>query len=97
MLISNFSGYIKQVIDGNMFYYDMNELEDLLIRSMCQQYGTQSHVALPVYDDKQHLIALLSLDWVFSDVPEEYLSENQFNKLIKEDLTKEANSLKNYI
>ena len=97
MLISNFTSYIKQVIDGNMFYYDMDELEDLLIRSMCQQYGTQSHVALPVYDDKQHLIAILSLDWVFSDVPEEYLSENQFNKLIREDLTKEANSLKNYI
>jgi hypothetical protein len=97
MLISNFTSYIKQVIDGNMFYYEMNDLEDLLIRSMCQQYGTQSHVALPVYDDKQHLIAILSLDWVFSDVPEEYLSENQFNKLIKEDLTKEANSLKNYI
>jgi hypothetical protein len=97
MLISNFTSYIKNVIDGNMFYYEMNDLEDLLIRSMCQQYGTQSHVALPVYDDKQHLIAILSLDWVFSDVPEEYLSENQFNKLIKEDLTKEANSLKNYI
>jgi hypothetical protein len=97
MLISNFTSYIKQVIDGNMFYYDMDELEDLLIRSMCQQYGTQSHVALPVYDDKQHLIAILSLDWVFSDVPEEYLSEKQFNKLIREDLTKEANSLKNYI
>jgi hypothetical protein len=97
MLISNFTSYIKQVIDGNMFYYNMNNLEDLLIRSMCQQYGTQSHVALPVYDDKQHLIAILSLDWVFSDVPEEYLLEEEFNQLIKEDLQKEAISLKNYI
>ena len=97
MLISNFTSYIKQVIDGNMFYYNMNNLEDLLIRSMCQQYGTQSHVALPVYDDKQHLIAILSLDWVFSDVPEEYLLEEEFNQLIKEDLQKEASSLKNYI
>jgi hypothetical protein len=97
MLISNFTSYIKQVIDGNMFYYNMNNLEDLLIRSMCQQYGTQSHVALPVYDDKQHLIAILSLDWVFSDVPEEYLLEEDFNQLIKEDLQKEASSLKNYI
>lgn len=97
MLISNFTSYIKQVIDGNMFYYNMNNLEDLLIRSMCQQYGTQSHVALPVYDDKQHLIAILSLDWVFSEVPEEYLLEEEFNQLIKEDLQKEASSLKNYI
>jgi hypothetical protein len=54
-------------------------------------------VALPVYDDKQHLIAILSLDWVFSDVPEEYLLEEDFNQLIKEDLQKEASSLKNYI
>jgi hypothetical protein len=97
ILISNFSSYIKQVIDLKMLFLDMKEVEDLLIRSMCQQYGTQSHVAVPIFDDKQHLIAILSLDWVFSDVPQEYISENKFNKFITEDLLKEVKSLKNYI
>jgi hypothetical protein len=97
ILISNFSSYIKQVIDLKMLFLDMKEVEDLLIRSMCQQYGTQSHVAVPIFDDKQHLIAILSLDWVFSDVPQEYISENKFNKFIIEDLLKEVKSLKNYI
>jgi hypothetical protein len=97
ILISNYTGYIKQVIDLNMFYFDMKNMEDLLIRSMCQQYGTQSHVAVPIYDDKQHLVGILSLDWVFSDIPEEYLLGEDFNQLIKEDLIKEASSLKNYI
>lgn len=97
MLISNFTGYIKQVIDLKMLYSDMEELEDVLIRSMCQKYGTQSHVAVPIFDDKQHLIGVLSLDWVFSDIPEKYISENKFNQLITEDLLKEVKSLKNYI
>jgi len=97
MLISNFTGYIKQVIDLKMLYSDMEELEDVLIRSMCQNYGTQSHVAVPIFDDKQHLIGVLSLDWVFSDIPEKYISENKFNQLITEDLLKEVKSLKNYI
>jgi hypothetical protein len=97
ILISNFSSYIKQVIDLKMLFLDMKDLEDLLIRSMCQQYGTQSHVAVPIFDDKQHLIAILSLDWVFSDIPEKYISENKFNKFITEDLLKEVKSLKNYI
>ena len=97
MLISNFTGYIKQVIDSKMLYLDMKDVEDLLIRSMCQQYGTQSHVAVPIFDEKQHLIGILSLDWVFSDIPEKYISENKFNQLITEDLSKEVKSLKNYI
>ena len=97
MLISNFTGYIKQVIDLEMFFYDMKDMEDLLVRSMCQQYGTQSHVAVPIFDDKQHLVGILSLDWVFSDIPEEYITENKFNQLIIEDLLREVKSLKNYI
>lgn len=97
MLISNFTGYIKQVIDLGMFFYDMKDMEDLLVRSMCQQYGTQSHVAVPIFDDKQHLVGILSLDWVFSDIPEEYVTENKFNQLIIEDLLREVKSLKNYI
>jgi hypothetical protein len=97
MLISNYTSYIKQVIDGKMFYMEISSMEDLLIRSMCQQYGTQSHMASPIYDDKQHLVAILCLDWVFSDVPEEYLLDGDFNETIKSELYKESDSLKNYI
>jgi hypothetical protein len=97
MLISNFTGYIKQVIDIEMFYLDIKDMEDLLVRSMCQQYGTQSHVAVPIFDDKQHLIGILSLDWVFSEIPKEFILEDKFNQHIVEDLLKEVKSLKNYI
>lgn len=85
------------VMNGDMFYYEIKKMEDLAIRSMCQSYGTQSHVAAPIYDDKQHLIGILALDWVFSDIPSEFLKHEEFNKLIKEDLVKEAESLKSYI
>lgn len=97
VLITNFTSYIRKVIDGGMFYFNMDSMDDLLIRSICQQYGTQSHVAAPIYDEKQNLVGILSLDWVFSDIPEEFIGDNDFNELIKEDLKKEANQLKSYI
>jgi hypothetical protein len=97
ILISHYTKYIMDVMNGDMFYYEIKKMEDLAIRSMCQSYGTQSHVAAPIYDDKQHLIGILALDWVFSDIPSEFLKHEEFNKLIKEDLVKEAESLKSYI
>lgn len=97
ILISHYTKYIMDVMESDMFFSDIKKMEDLAIRSMCQSYGTQSHVGAPIYDEKKHLIGILALDWVFSDIPEEFISKGEFNKLIKEDLFKEADSLKTYI
>lgn len=96
-IISNITSYIKDVIDMTMFYTDIKEMDDIAIRGICQSYGTQSHSGVPIYDDKEHLIGILSLDWVFSDIPEEFLSGEEFNDNLREDLIKEAKSLANYI
>ena len=96
-IISNITSYIKDVIDMTMFYTDIKEMDDIAIRGICQSYGTQSHSGVPIYDDKEHLIGILSLDWVFSDIPEEFLSGEEFNDHLREDLIKEAKSLSNYI
>ena len=96
-IISNITSYIKDVIDMTMFYTDIKEMDDIAIRGICQSYGTQSHSGVPIYDDKEHLIGILSLDWVFSDIPEEFLSGEEFNDHLREDLIKEAKSLANYI
>jgi len=96
-IISNITSYIKDVIDMSMFYTDIREMDDIAIRGICQSFGTQSHSGVPIYDDKEHLIGILSLDWVFSDIPEEFLSGEEFNEHLKEDLIKEAKSLANYI
>lgn len=96
-IISNITSYIKDVIGMTMFYTDIKEMDDIAIRGICQSYGTQSHSGVPIYDDKEHLIGILSLDWVFSDIPEEFLSGEEFNDHLREDLIKEAKSLSNYI
>jgi len=96
-IISNITSYIKDVINFEMFFTDIKEMDDIAIRSICQSYGTQSHAGAPIFDDNEHLIGILSLDWVFSDIPEESLSGEEFNEHLKEDLIKEAKSLANYI
>ena len=96
-LISNLTSYIKDVVNYEMFYTEVKEMDDIAIRSVCQSFGTQSHAGTPIYDEKQHLVGILSLDWVFSDIPEEYITEGQFNTHLIEELTKESNSLNTYI
>jgi len=96
-IISNITSYIKDVINLDMYFTDIKEMDDIAIRSICQSYGTQSHAASPIFDDKEHLVGILSLDWVFSDIPEEFITNDEFNTHMVEELMKEAKGLSNYI
>ena len=96
-IISNITSYIKDVINYEMFFTDVKDMDDIAIRSVCQSFGSQSHSGVPIYDDKEHLVGILSLDWVFSDIPEEFITEDEFNTHMIEELSKEAKSLYNYI
>ena len=96
-IISNITSYIKDVINFEMFFTDIKEMDDIAIRSICQSYGTQSHAGAPIFDDNEHLIGILSLDWVFSDIPEDLVTDEEFNTHMMEELTKESKGLSNYI
>jgi hypothetical protein len=96
-IISTITSYIKDVLNLEMFYNDVKDMPDIAIRSVCQSYGTQSHAGAPIYDDKEHLVGILSMDWVFSDIPEEFITEEEFNTHMIEEISKEAKSLANYI
>jgi len=96
-IISTITSYIKDVLNLEMFYYEVKDMPDIAIRSVCQSYGTQSHAGAPIYDDKEHLIGILSMDWVFSEIPEEFITEEDFNTHMIDELSKEAKSLANYI
>jgi hypothetical protein len=98
MLITNFTEYIKDVIDYKMFYSDINEMDDIGLRTLAQSNGTRSHAAIPVLDRDQHLVAILALDWVFSPIPQEFLKkDNQFNESFKEDFSDSIHSLDKYL
>ena len=97
-LISNFSTYIKDVMDRNMFYPDISEMYDIGLRSLAQSNGTKSHCAVPIYDKESHLVALLCLDWVFSEIPLEYLKKDgKFTQDFIEEFSRDADTLDKYL
>lgn len=97
ILVSLFSWYMKQVILNTSYYFDMEDIEDIGIRSICSGNGTKSHVASPMFDDKNHLVGILCMDWVFTPVPQEIINQNNFNEEFKEELGQLSNSLKSYL
>ena len=97
ILVSLFSWYMKQVILNTSYYFDMEDIEDIGIRSICSGNGTKSHVASPMFDDKNHLVGILCMDWVFTPVPQEIINQNNFTEEFKEELGQLSNSLKSYL
>lgn len=97
-LINNFSLYIKDVMDQKMFFADVNNIEDIALRSLTLSLGTRSHCAVPIYDKQDHLVAILALDWVFSEIPLKYLdSDGQFTEAFRTEFAKDADTLDPYL
>lgn len=93
ILVSHFNWYIKKMIDTQMFYSEVESMEDISTRAYLSSFGIQSHIACPIYDKEKHIIGYLGMDWVFSEIPSEIISENNFKEDFKKDISREANSL----
>ena len=81
------------MVDEKMFYTDLNKIEDISTRAFLSSYGTQSHVACPIYDRDKHLIGMLGMDWVFSEPTTEIVVNGEFTEDFKKDILRESNSL----
>ena len=55
-LITNFTSYITDVMDGKMFYSDISKMSDIGLRSLNQSNGTKSHCLASLYDKEGHLV-----------------------------------------
>ena len=97
VLVSHFTWYIKNMIDEKMFYSDLNKIEDISTRAFLSSYGTQSHVACPIYDRDKHLIGMLGMDWVFSEPPSDIMINDEFTEDFKKEVLRESNSLNSQI
>ena len=97
VLISNFTGYIRDTMEYKMFYHDVEQLPDFAIRSLILSNGTFSHAAVPIFDKQNHLIGIMALDWVFSEIPDEYLTDGEFSEQFKKQYTAESGSLTQYL
>ena len=97
-LITNFTSYITDVMNGEMFFPDISKMSDIGLRSLNQSNGTKSHCAVPIYDKEGHLVAMLCLDWVWSDIPGEYLKKDgNFTQDFIDEFSKDADTLDNYL
>lgn len=97
-LITNFTSYITDVMNGEMFFPDISKMSDIGLRSLNQSNGTKSHCAVPIYDKEGHLVAMLCLDWVWSDIPEEYLKKDgNFTQDFIDEFSKDADTLDSYL
>lgn len=97
-LIGNFSSYIKDIMDNKMFYSDISEMKDIGVRSLAQSLGTKSHASAPIYDKNKHLVALICLDWVFSEIPSQYLKKDgDFTQDFIDEFKNDAHSLEKYL
>ena len=98
ILVSNFTWYNSKLLKGETFFNDVDEdVDDITMKSLFRSYGTSSHCGLPIYDRDKHLVAVLGFDWVFSEIDEHMLMDNQFSDEIKESMVQDANSLKTYL
>lgn len=98
ILVSNFAWYNSKLLKGETFFNDVDEdVDDITMKSLFRSYGTSSHCGLPIYDRDKHLVAVLGFDWVFSEIDEHMLVDNQFSDEIKESMIQDANSLKTYL
>ena len=97
-LITSFTSYIKDVIDGNMYFPNIEDMNDIGLRSLAYSSGTKGHCAVPIYDKDKHLVAILCLDWVFSEIPKEYLKkDNKFTQDFIDEFSTDADTLDTYL
>lgn len=93
VLVSHYSWYINEAIKKQMFFYNINDVDDVTTKSLLYYRGAQSHCGVPLYDDRKHLVGLFCVDWVFTEVPENFLTNGEFTEEFKEDFFNHANSL----
>jgi len=97
-LVSHFNSFIKNVIEMTMFYSDVNKMEDLGLRSLSLSQGIKSHASVPIFDRDKNLVAVLSLEWVFSEIPSEYLKKDgDFTQDFKDEVSKDSDTLDIYL
>lgn len=97
-LITSFTSYIKDVMDNNMYFPDIEDMNDIGLRSLAYSSGTKGHCAVPIYDKDKHLVAILCLDWVFSEIPVDYLKKDgKFTQDFIEEFSTDADTLDTYL
>lgn len=98
VFVSHHTWFISETINMGMFSTNIEEdVRDLPTRSLLKTFGNYALSSVPIYDINKNLIGILSLGWVFSEIPDEILENNTFSEKFKTELSSESNSLATYL
>jgi hypothetical protein len=97
VFVSHYTWFIKQTLAGELFYVDCEEVEDVATKALMRKFGTQATAAVPIYDIQDHLISVLVLDWVFSEIPADFIKDGKFTSEFKDEFTADSESIGNLI
>jgi hypothetical protein len=98
ILVSNYNWLLMETMANRLFYNNIDtQVDDLPTKSLLKSYGNYAHAMVPIYDHSEQLIATLSLSWVFSDIPNQWIENDKFCTDFKTSLYDDANSLKSLL
>ena len=69
--------FISEVIEGKMFYEDIELIEDLTTRVALKRQGIKSIAAAPYFDKQGNLIAIIGVDYVGRKADRELILQRQ--------------------
>jgi hypothetical protein len=97
IFVSHYTWFIKNTINEEMFYIDCENIEDVATKALFRKFGTQATAAVPIYDNSDQLISIMVLDWVFSEIPNAFIKDEDFTTQFKEEMTADSESIGNLI
>ena len=93
-LITNFTNYIKDVMDMKMFFTDISKMYDIGLRSLAQSNGTKSHCAVPIYDREKSKIKFSRLSFKSLLKKEKFLQQKMCSQKYSRFLKFKVNFIK---
>lgn len=100
MPTSLYPKFISDVIEGNMYYEDIEDIEDPTTRVTLKAQGIKSIAVAPYFDNNGNLIAMIGVDYVGREADLETILKRQGNEGVlwnfdeqKKRFTREINAI----
>ncbi len=97
IFVSHYTWFIKHSLGNTMYYTDCENIEDVATKALLRKFGTQGTVATPIFDVQDQLVSILALDWVFSEIPTDFVKNGEFTQEFKDELLADSESVGNLI
>ena len=97
IFVSHYTWFIKNTLSESMFYTDCENIEDVATKALFRKFGSQATAAVPIYDIQEQLVSIMVLDWVFSEIPSDFMKNEEFTQEFREEMIVDSESVGNLI